>query len=206
MSKKGLSAAEKATRMQEIFHESQEFYQYKEIEKIASNKKKIVAMTVKEVLQGLVDDGLVKSEKIGTSIYYWSFPSDSHHLRSQRIAALENELVTLETVQSSLTNNLELEKAERVESEERRALLKEVKACEEQVKAMKDELGRYTENDPVLLEAKRAAANSARQAANMWTDNIFILQQYLRDQMGMGAEELEQMMQQNGVPLDLDSL
>jgi hypothetical protein len=30
---------------------------------------------VKEILQQLVDDGLVDAEKIGTSNYFWSFPS-----------------------------------------------------------------------------------------------------------------------------------
>ena len=33
------------------------------------------AMTVKDILQGLVDDGMVDSERIGTSNYFWAFPS-----------------------------------------------------------------------------------------------------------------------------------
>lgn len=33
------------------------------------------SMSVKEVLQSLVDDGLVDSDRIGTSNYFWSFPS-----------------------------------------------------------------------------------------------------------------------------------
>lgn len=32
-------------------------------------------MTVKDVLQSLCDDAKVDTEKIGTSIYYWSYPS-----------------------------------------------------------------------------------------------------------------------------------
>jgi len=36
-----------------------DFYTYKEIEKIATQEKKIVLQSVKEVLQSLVDDGLV---------------------------------------------------------------------------------------------------------------------------------------------------
>ena len=32
-------------------------------------------MTVKEILQGLVDDGLVDTDRIGTSNYFWAFPS-----------------------------------------------------------------------------------------------------------------------------------
>ena len=33
------------------------------------------SMSVKDVLQSLVDDGLVDSERIGTSNYFWAFPS-----------------------------------------------------------------------------------------------------------------------------------
>lgn len=35
----------------------------------------LVQQAVKDVLQSLVDDGLVTVEKIGTSNFYWSFPS-----------------------------------------------------------------------------------------------------------------------------------
>lgn len=32
-------------------------------------------MSVKEILTSLVDDGMVDTEKIGTSVYFWAFPS-----------------------------------------------------------------------------------------------------------------------------------
>jgi len=32
-------------------------------------------MSVKDILQSLVDDGMVDTEKIGTSVYFWAFPS-----------------------------------------------------------------------------------------------------------------------------------
>jgi hypothetical protein len=38
-----------------------DFYTFKEIEKIASQDKKIPLQSVKDVLQSLVDDGLVSS-------------------------------------------------------------------------------------------------------------------------------------------------
>lgn len=37
------------------------------------------SMSVKEVLQSLVDDNLVDTEKIGTSVYFWSYPSKAMH-------------------------------------------------------------------------------------------------------------------------------
>lgn len=42
-------------------------------------------MSVKEVLQSLVDDNLVDTDKIGTSIYFWAYPSKAMHtVRSAR--------------------------------------------------------------------------------------------------------------------------
>ena len=32
-------------------------------------------MVVKDIVQSLVDDGLVDSDRVGTSNYFWSFPS-----------------------------------------------------------------------------------------------------------------------------------
>ena len=32
-------------------------------------------MSVKEIVTSLVDDGLVDTDKIGTSVYFWAFPS-----------------------------------------------------------------------------------------------------------------------------------
>lgn len=35
----------------------------------------LVSQTVKDVLQGLIDDNLVDQDKIGASNIYWAFPS-----------------------------------------------------------------------------------------------------------------------------------
>lgn len=52
-----------------------DFFQLKDLEKLCPKEKGITSMSVKEVVQSLVDDGIVDSEKIGTSIYFWAFPS-----------------------------------------------------------------------------------------------------------------------------------
>jgi len=44
------------------------------LEKIAPKEKQIIVQSVKDVIQNLVDDGLVDTDKIGTSVYFWSFP------------------------------------------------------------------------------------------------------------------------------------
>lgn len=86
MSKKtaGLSFEEKRQRALAYFTETADFFQLKELEKILPKAKGIgnftmanvvVMQSVKEVVQSLVDDRLVSMEKIGTSNYFWCFPS-----------------------------------------------------------------------------------------------------------------------------------
>jgi hypothetical protein len=106
---KGVSAEEKRTRMLQIFYEKKEFFQLKvrmfgkmhgsycsltlhlclniehvfssqELEKIAPREKGIIEQSVKDVVQSLVDDGLVDTDKIGTSVYFWAFPRYSRQL------------------------------------------------------------------------------------------------------------------------------
>lgn len=55
----------------------QEPLSLKDLEKIAPKEKSIPMQTVKDVLNSLVSDDMVDTDKIGTSVYFWSFPSKS---------------------------------------------------------------------------------------------------------------------------------
>ncbi len=49
-------------------------------------------MTVKEVLQSLVDDNMVDCERVGTSNYYWAFPSKALHARKHKLEELQKQV------------------------------------------------------------------------------------------------------------------
>lgn len=51
--------------------------------------KGIVSQSIKEVLQSLVDDGLVQADKIGSSNFFWSFPSQQGTAIQARVNALK---------------------------------------------------------------------------------------------------------------------
>ncbi|XP_065490289.1 meiotic nuclear division protein 1 homolog isoform X1 [Caloenas nicobarica] len=89
--KKGLSFEEKRVRMMEIFFETKDVFQLKDIEKIAPKEKGITSMSVKEILQSLVDDGMVDTDRIGTSNYFWAFPSKALHARKRKLEELESQ-------------------------------------------------------------------------------------------------------------------
>lgn len=61
------------------------------MEKIAPKEKQIIVQAVKDVVQNLVDDGLVDTDKIGTSVYFWSFPRyDVVYLLSYYLLIISN--------------------------------------------------------------------------------------------------------------------
>merc|ERR1719209_167748 len=106
--------------MMEIFYETKDVYLLKDLEKIAPKSKGITPMSVKDVVMSLVDDGLVDSEKIGTSIYFWAFPSSK--ASQARKAKLEKVTEERDKIRERLaTMKKEAQAAEegREETEER---------------------------------------------------------------------------------------
>ena len=78
--------------MLQLFHEKKEFFLLKEVERLAFKEKGIVSQSVKEVLQSLVDDDMVNSDKIGSSVYFWAFPSNSLVLKKKKLNELTVKL------------------------------------------------------------------------------------------------------------------
>jgi hypothetical protein len=62
-----------------------DYYQLKELERLCSKEKGITSMSVKDVLMDLVNDGLVDTDKIGTCVYFWAFPSKA----SQNVSVVQ---------------------------------------------------------------------------------------------------------------------
>ncbi|XP_053259054.1 meiotic nuclear division protein 1 homolog isoform X3 [Podarcis muralis] len=108
--KRGLSVEEKRTRMMEIFFETKDVFQLKDIEKIAPKEKGITAMSVKEVLQSLVDDSMVDTDRIGTSNYFWAFPSKALHARKRKLEELQNQFSEYSQKKKSLQESIEKSK------------------------------------------------------------------------------------------------
>ena len=61
-----------------------ECFNLKEIEKLGK-KCGIIEQTVKDILQSLVDDSLVMSDKVGSLNIFWALPSAARSMRENRI-------------------------------------------------------------------------------------------------------------------------
>ena len=67
--KRGLSMDEKCDRALEYIRNSRTFFHMKELEKSLPKAKGITPMAVKDVVQSLVDDNKIRTEKVTGSYY-----------------------------------------------------------------------------------------------------------------------------------------
>jgi len=203
MKKKALSFDEKRERLLNIFHERKEVFNLKELEKLGG-KAGIVPQTVKEVLESLISDNLVESDKIGSGNFYWSLPSKAYQNLSTKLKEYEDEIEKL--IQTK--ENLELEITEqmlgREETNERKENLQKLKSLKEEYEKKLAAVEKYRRNDPERLKQLHNEAKAAKDKANQWTDNIFITKQWLMSRNPALSED--DLNTHFGIPADLDNL
>ncbi|KAK9370916.1 meiotic nuclear division protein 1 [Lipomyces kononenkoae] len=202
MSRKGMSAAEKASRLLAFFHDSLSFFAIKDIERQGAKTTGINSMQIKDVLQSLIDDGLVRCEKIGSGNYYWSFPSDASRSRILKLESIRKKVDAGNENVALLEEKLHFERAARDNTEERESLINDVHAKQSKVSALHAAILKYSDCDPELLESQRDALAAAKEAVNRWTDNIFSVIGFFRDQ----GTDLQMVYKEFGIPEDLDSV
>ncbi|XP_065110029.1 meiotic nuclear division protein 1 homolog [Paramisgurnus dabryanus] len=199
--KKGLSLEEKRSRMMEIFFETKDVFQLKDIEKIAPKSKGITPMSVKDVLQSLVDDNLVDTERVGTSNYYWAFPSKALHARKRKLEELERQCEEGKQRKIALQQAVGKGKVGREISDEREALLKELVALKDQRDQLKADLEKYKECDPEVVKEIRNSNIAAKEAVSRWTDNVFAIKSWAKRKFGFEDSSLNKAF---GIPEDFD--
>ncbi|XP_076636993.1 meiotic nuclear division protein 1 homolog isoform X2 [Colletes latitarsis] len=199
--RKGVSLDEKRMRMLQIFYEKREFFTLKEIEKVASKEKGIVVQSVKDVLQALVDDGLVRSEKIGTSVYFWTFPGENITAIEQRISEASKKIVEAEFKLEKLKEACAKEKIGKEDTEERQLLLQELEELKAKEDQLKKQIAKFSSADPEVIAKLEDKAQKYKDAANVWTNNIFAIQSWCRNKFDISEQTLNK---QFNIPNDLD--
>jgi hypothetical protein len=118
----------------------------------------------------LVDDGLVVTDKIGTSNYFWSYPSaaiqtvslDIMHTiallilwqKRNKLSDLQHKVDKETERKERLQKQIDQAKQDREETKERELLLLQLKELGKQSKELNAELQKYKENDPTLYRKK----------------------------------------------------
>lgn len=150
----------------------------KELENLG-NKAGVVHNTVKEVVQSLVDDALVETDKIGAGNFLWSLPSKNRHIRVVKLEELDYEIQELKTNRKLLNQQIQEELIQKPETETRLALIQQLEDLVLQNQVLKQEeqsLKGCSKDffDEITQKAKTSVSN-----ANVWTENIWNIKDWM---------------------------
>ncbi|KAM3179097.1 hypothetical protein ACTXT7_001235 [Hymenolepis weldensis] len=193
--KRGLSHDEKRERMIEFFYEKKDFYTLKELERLCHKEKGIPSVTVKDVLMSLVFDGLVDSDKIGTSVYFWAFPSKAGQNRRKKIDELQTEVSRLESRYRELESALSKARKSKEDTAERQQAIHSLKSNQLILERLKADLISLQHYHPSRLEELKSQSDSAIDSANRWTDNVFQIISWIKNKFGLDESILRKQFQ-----------
>ncbi|KAI1932168.1 hypothetical protein LOY94_006767 [Ophidiomyces ophidiicola] len=170
----------------------------KDLEKMLPSVASINAMQVKDYIQALADDGKIHVEKIGSGNWYWAWAGEERKAREKVRNALASDLEKVNKAVSDLEGKVSQAKEEAgfgqgaEEEAERAGLLLKKQALDAEVSSLNRELDQYINGragggvDMMEADIKRCKGE-----AETWTDNIYILEEYLKKLTGGDREILE---------------
>lgn len=140
------------------------------------------------MLQALVADNRIETDKIGSSNYYWFFPSQAAVSRKRKVETLTSEIENLKTKKVKLEQEVAVEAANKQDSDERTAQLEKLEELRERKANLDKELNQYADLDPDLLKKIQDDVQIAKEAVERYTDNIFELKKYCQVKFGMDGK------------------
>ncbi len=158
--------------------------------------------TVKEVVQSLVDDNLVDTDKIGTSVYFWAFPSKAMAVRTAKLTETKDRVEQLKKKSKDLDVKLTEMESSREDSDERTQLLEDLAKAEAKRDTLRAEVKKYEGCDPEVLHRLESETKMAKEAVNRWTDNIYAVQSWIGKRFP--SINVNDMNKQFEIPDDLD--
>ncbi len=201
--KKPVSAEEKRKRAVDFLMEKREFFMLRELEKMLAKEKGIVSQAVKDVIQSLVDDRLICSERVGQSNYFWCFPSTAVRTRAARRDTMQGEIAKLALQRADLEKQAETASLGKESSPARDELTVRLSAAQTRHAALMSELASMREMDPAAFAENKRQLLVARMAADRWTDQIMTLQSHCANAFGVARSDF---CTQFEIPEDMDYL
>lgn len=146
-------------------------------------------MVVKDYLQALSDEGLIKVEKIGSGNWYWAFVSDAKQSKEKVLHDLQAEEAKLKASIADIKKHIIEETAQRNEDDEmledngmdRQALLEAHERLLKETASLDKELTAYSGNDPTEVLRKENEIQSLKNDAEQFTDNLEGIRSYILD-------------------------
>jgi hypothetical protein len=176
---KGLSFEEKRKRMSDIFKDDPSFFHLKDIEKLGT-KKGIIFQSIKDVLDSLVNDNLVETDKIGSSNFYWALPSKIYQVKKNTLDKNHESIENIKADNEALKNKIKEAKALRKETDERQEKLEELEELIQKKQEYEKKLAEYKKNDPERYKNVVADTKQLVSLNEIFKDNIYCIDQWMR--------------------------
>ncbi len=176
----------------EWFRQSLAAHSFKDLEKALPAVASVNKMQIKDFIQSLTDEGLIRVEKIGGGNWYWSFISDAKKIKENALDTLTTEESRLKASIADIEAELEEDVAAREEGEEtlgdsgmdRKTLLETHETLLRETSLLDKELSSYSDNDPTEILRKAEEIKRLKESAEKWTDYIEGVEWILKNQMG----------------------
>lgn len=183
-----------------LFHESREPFLLKTIESAAA-KRGVRADVVKDVVQSLVDDDLVRVDKVGTMNWYWSFPGEASKKASTALENASTSMARVASEKAQLEKEIANEKKKNPATSEREELSAKLSATKALNTRLRSELEGFSSTNPETVEAMRQGMKLSKQASNLWTDNVFMMKSWVESKMG-DPEQVKAFFKSEGIDLN----
>lgn len=175
----------------------------KELENLG-HKVGVISNTVKDVVQSLIDDNLVETDKIGVGNYFWSLPSKGRQIRMNKLEDIKAKIMEYKTQKKALSQNIKNQLADKPDTSERLEKLQELKnsiATLETLTNQKDSLKSCTKAyyDECQEKVSKLTANY-----NTYTENILLARSYLKN--ANSSISVSEINKHFGIPDDLDTI
>eukprot|EP01067_Filipodium_phascolosomae_P009662 Filipodium_phascolosomae@DN8809_c0_g1_i1.p1 len=159
-------------------YERAEPFILKELERIAASRG-IVVQAVKEVVQSLVDDSLVRVDKVGSQNVYWALPSEAFVIRENKIRQINEEIQNLHHLIKENERRVAVLKEERGDNNIRLVIKAETATLEKEIGQLRLQIEALQKKDPKLKKEAQLFRNICRDGSHRWDDNVAILHQHL---------------------------
>ncbi|CDU19910.1 hypothetical protein YYC_00695 [Plasmodium yoelii 17X] len=194
MKKKGKSNEDKKLILYDIMLESESFFILKELEALAP-KKGIRSIFVKDLIQQLIDDNKIKSEKVGSQNVFWILKTEESSILQNKYQELKDKKEEYEEMaQAEKENYAELENSLSLKTDELKDTLKEVKNVLDSIEIKKSELDKLKKTDIRQIEKMKIQSNFATESIERWNNNIFLLKQWIQDRTKNSGDVVDRLL------------
>ena len=152
-------------------------------------------MQVKEYIQSLTDENKIRVEKIGTGNWYWSFASDEVKAKEAELGILKREIERVGSSCGEVEERVRVLRERRASEEgdgregdvekERNGLMHTRNELEREVGVLRGRLEESKKKgEGKSVGEMKGEIEELKQAAMMWTDNVYVLEEYLKKLAG----------------------